>query len=74
MAEEGRRDRKNLRSQKLRRFHGFVNKVALLSEMADHHPDILIRWNKVSITLSTHSEGGITEKDVSLAGEIEGAL
>ena len=53
---------------------GFVNKVALLSEMADHHPDILIRWNKVTITLSTHSEGGITEKDMKLAGEIEGAL
>ncbi len=53
---------------------GFVNKVALLSERADHHPDILIRWNKVSITLSTHSEGGITEKDLNLAGEIEKAL
>jgi 4a-hydroxytetrahydrobiopterin dehydratase len=53
---------------------GFVNKVALLSERADHHPDILIQWNKVSITLSTHSEGGITEKDMSLAGEIEKAL
>ncbi len=53
---------------------GFVNKVALLSEKADHHPDILIRWNKVSITLSTHSEGGITEKDLNLAGEIEKAL
>ena len=53
---------------------GFVNKVALLSEKADHHPDILIRWNKVSITLSTHSKGGITEKDLTLAGEIEKAL
>lgn len=53
---------------------GFVNKVALLSERADHHPDILIRWNKVSITLSTHSEGGITEKDLNLAGEIENAF
>ncbi len=53
---------------------GFVNKVALLSERADHHPDILIRWNKVSITLSTHSEGGITEKDLKLAGEIENVL
>lgn len=50
---------------------GFVNKIALLSERADHHPDILIRWNRVSITLSTHSEGGITEKDLGLAKEIE---
>ena len=53
---------------------GFVNKIAILSEKADHHPDILIRWNKVSITLSTHSEGGITEKDINLAREIEQAL
>ncbi len=53
---------------------GFVNKIALLSEKADHHPDILIRWNKVSITLSTHSEGGITEKDLVLAEEIEKVL
>ncbi len=50
---------------------GFVNRVALLAERADHHPDILVRWNKVSITLSTHSEGGITEKDADLAEQIE---
>lgn len=53
---------------------GLVNKIALLSERADHHPDLLIRWNKVSVALSTHSEGGITEKDLSLAEEIEKAL
>lgn len=53
---------------------GLVNKIALLSERADHHPDLLIRWNKVSVAISTHSEGGITEKDLSLAGEIEKAL
>lgn len=51
----------------------FVNRVAALAEAADHHPDIDIRYNKVTIALSTHSEGGITEKDVALAREIEGA-
>ena len=50
---------------------GFVNSVALLSERANHHPEILIQWNKVTILLSTHSEGGITEKDFQLAREIE---
>ncbi|HSG31310.1 MAG TPA: 4a-hydroxytetrahydrobiopterin dehydratase [Thermodesulfobacteriota bacterium] len=50
---------------------GFVNKVAILAEKADHHPDILIQYSKVKISLSTHSEGGITDKDFSLAGEIE---
>lgn len=50
---------------------GFVNKTAILAEKADHHPDILIQYNKVNLTLSTHSEGGLTEKDFNLAHEIE---
>ncbi len=45
----------------------FVNRVAEVAEEVDHHPDILIRWNKVSLTLSTHDAGGITEKDFDLA-------
>ena len=49
----------------------FVNSVALLAERASHHPDIDIRWNKVTLTLATHSEGGITKKDIALAQEIE---
>jgi 4a-hydroxytetrahydrobiopterin dehydratase len=53
---------------------GFVNSVALLAERANHHPDINIRWNKVLLVLSTHSEGGITQKDISLAKEIESLL
>lgn len=53
---------------------GLVNRIAFLSERADHHPDILIRWNRVSVSLSTHSEGGITEKDLTLAEEIEKTL
>lgn len=50
---------------------GFVNSVALLAEKANHHPDIDIRWNRVKLVLSTHSAGGLTEKDFKLAGEIE---
>ena len=45
---------------------GFVTRVALAAEKADHHPDIDIRWNKVSLVLSTHSEGGVTKKDLDL--------
>ena len=48
----------------------FVNKVAGLAEAADHHPDIDIRWNQVKLTLSTHSAGGLTPKDFSLARQI----
>jgi 4a-hydroxytetrahydrobiopterin dehydratase len=46
---------------------GFVTRVALEAEKANHHPDIDIRWNKVTLTLSTHSEGGLTAKDLELA-------
>ena len=48
---------------------GFVTRVGLAAEKADHHPDIDIRWNKVLLVLSTHSEGGITKKDLDLALE-----
>ena len=53
---------------------GFVNSVALLAERANHHPDIDIRWNKVLLVLSTHSENGITKKDIALAKEIQSLL
>jgi 4a-hydroxytetrahydrobiopterin dehydratase len=51
----------------------FVNRVAERAEAARHHPDIEIRYNHVKISLSTHDAGGVTEKDVSLAAEIEAA-
>jgi len=50
---------------------GFVTQVALVSERAFHHPDIGIRWNEVTLRLSTHSEGGVTEKDLELADRID---
>jgi 4a-hydroxytetrahydrobiopterin dehydratase len=46
---------------------GFVTRVALAAEKSNHHPDIDIRWNEVTLTLSTHSEGGLTEKDLEMA-------
>ena len=50
---------------------GFIIQVGVQAEKADHHPDILIHsWNKVKITLTTHDEGGVTEKDVDLAEKI----
>ncbi len=51
-----------------------VREVAELAERADHHPDIDIRWRTVTFTLVTHSEGGITDKDVHLAREIDALL
>ena len=45
----------------------FVNQLALAAEEQQHHPDILVRWNRVTLTLSTHDAGGITERDFRLA-------
>jgi 4a-hydroxytetrahydrobiopterin dehydratase len=49
----------------------FVNAVGERAEAANHHPDIDIRWDTVTLRLSTHSEGGLTQKDVDLAREID---
>lgn len=50
----------------------FVNRVAELAEERNHHPDILIHgWNRVRLTLSTHSAGGVTEADHALAAAID---
>lgn len=48
-----------------------VNNIARAAEQADHHPDIDIRYNKVHLALSTHSEGALTEKDMALAARID---
>ena len=45
----------------------FVNRVAELAESEDHHPDIDVRWNRVTLRWSTHSAGGITDRDRELA-------
>jgi 4a-hydroxytetrahydrobiopterin dehydratase len=49
----------------------FVRAVAKAAESAKHHPDIDIRYTKITCTLSTHSAGGITQKDLDLASEVE---
>jgi 4a-hydroxytetrahydrobiopterin dehydratase len=48
----------------------FVNAVGFLAERAGHHPDILIAWNAVTLTLITHSAGGLTDKDFALARQV----
>ena len=50
----------------------FVNTLAAMAEEANHHPDLDIRYDKVGVALVTHSEGGITGKDLEMARRIEG--
>lgn len=49
----------------------FVNYVAREAERMDHHPDILVHYKEVTLTLSTHSAGGLTKKDFTLASRID---
>jgi 4a-hydroxytetrahydrobiopterin dehydratase len=62
------------REFKLKDFVGsvdFVNRMVEPAEEMNHHPDLSISWNKVTVSLSTHSEGGITENDFELARKID---
>lgn len=52
---------------------GFMSRVALKAEKMDHHPDWSNGYNKVDVSLSTHDEGGVTEKDIRLATFMESA-
>jgi len=49
----------------------FVNAITPVAEHMNHHPDIEISWDTVTLTLSTHSQGGITENDIELAAKID---
>lgn len=48
----------------------FVNKIADVAEQANHHPDIDVRYNKVTMSLVSHDSGGVTSRDVRMAGKI----
>lgn len=49
----------------------FINAVARLAERVGHHPDIDIRWNRVTLALTTHDAGGLTDKDFALARQLD---
>ena len=70
-ALEGSSITKDLSFKDFKESLDFTNKVGELAEKHEHHPNILIQYNKVRLTLTTHSEGGLTLKDFDLAGEID---
>jgi 4a-hydroxytetrahydrobiopterin dehydratase len=51
---------------------GLVDRIAPVAEEMGHHPDLAISWDTVTVTISTHSEGGLTAADFELAGRIDG--
>lgn len=52
----------------------FVTQVAQLAEEANHHPDLLVGWRKVTVRFSTHSKGGLTKLDFALAKKVDGLV
>jgi 4a-hydroxytetrahydrobiopterin dehydratase len=50
----------------------FVNRITPVAEEMNHHPDLSISWNKVTVSITTHAEGGLTDNDFELASRIEG--
>jgi 4a-hydroxytetrahydrobiopterin dehydratase len=65
------------RAFKLADFKGsveFVNRLTPEAEGMNHHPDLAISWNEVTVTISTHSEGGLTANDFELARKIDGVV
>ncbi len=68
---DGKEIRKEFTHKNFVEAMSFVTAIALIAERANHHPDIDIRWGTVHLALSTHSEGGITVKDIALAKEID---
>ena len=52
----------------------FVNRVAGIAEKQQHHPDIMVRYNKVTLTVTTHDAGGLTDKDFTLARDTDASV
>lgn len=68
---DGKTIRRRLRFADFPAAIAFVNRVADAAEAADHHPDILIHYREVTLTLWTHTQGGVTRKDLALAATID---
>lgn len=71
-AREGQSIVRDLKFEDFAAAMAFANDVAAVAEDAAHHPDILVHgWNRVRLTLSTHSQGGVTDADLALATRID---
>ena len=71
IAREGEAIGRSFRFRDFSQAFAFMTRVALAAEKADHHPDWSNSWNRVDIALSTHSEGGLTGRDIDMAKSID---
>jgi 4a-hydroxytetrahydrobiopterin dehydratase len=70
---EGQAIRKQFKLDDFKGSVDFVNRLTPFAEEMNHHPDLEISWNRVTVSITTHSEGGLTENDFELAGKIDSA-
>ncbi|MDQ3588429.1 MAG: 4a-hydroxytetrahydrobiopterin dehydratase [Actinomycetota bacterium] len=70
-SREGEAITKEFRLEKFTGSVGFVNELTPVAETMNHHPDLTISWDTVTVTISTHSEGGLTDSDFELARRID---
>ena len=70
--QEGRRILQDYAFSSFKEAMAFVNRVAEVADEIDHHPDITINYTSVRLSITTHSEGGLTRRDFRLAGRIDG--
>jgi 4a-hydroxytetrahydrobiopterin dehydratase len=68
---EGDAIRKDFKKDDFKGSVDFVNRLMPTAEAMNHHPDLAISWDTVTVTISTHSEGGLTENDFDLAARID---
>jgi 4a-hydroxytetrahydrobiopterin dehydratase len=71
---QGDRIRRELKFDGFREAIAFINRVADLADEADHHPELRNTYNSVEVELTTHSDGGVTRKDLDLAQQIDGVI
>jgi 4a-hydroxytetrahydrobiopterin dehydratase len=74
LGEDGKSLRRDFTFKTFSEAFAFMTRVALAAEKMDHHPDWSNSYNKVTITLSSHDAGGVTERDLKLAAVIQGLL
>ena len=68
---EGKSIKKEFKLEDFKGSVDFVNRLTPVAEEMNHHPDLEISWNTVKVSISTHSEGGLTENDFELAGKVD---
>ncbi len=68
---KGKALRRNFRFEDFVASVDFVNRIVPVAEDLGHHPDLAVSWNEVAVAITTHSEGALTERDFTLASEID---